>query len=183
MSLIFNRDSRNPILGGAVVTTLGLTAAVLIGTIKGYEAKQFLSNSQQNINMLCNTIVLASATILALLFTVLGLTSGTEIDLKARFYRRIKQLALFDTIVFVITIVIFLSLNFPIAKSGDVPPIWYQVIYYVTAVAASIIGGLIVTVILLLYSTISDLIHILGYDDDHYMADLEEEKDEDLKNE
>ncbi len=178
MNLIFNRESRTPLLGGAVVTTLCITAAILIGSIEGYQAKQFMEHSQNNINMLCNTIVLASATILALLFTVLGLSSGTKVKLKNAFYLRIKQVALFDTIVFVLTVIIFLGLNFPVAKSDAIPPSWYKAIYYTTALSASVIGGLIVTVILLLYNTISDLIHILGFGAKHRMAHIEEEEEE-----
>ncbi len=177
MSLIINKDSRYPLLGGGIITFLGLAAAVLIREINSYEAKQFMNSSQSNINMLCNTIILASATILALLFTVLGLSSGTEIKLKKAFYRRIKQVALFDTICFVMTMIVFLSLNFPIEKSGDVPTFYYKAIYYATAIAASIIGGMMVTVILLLYNTISDLIHILGYGSKHRMADLQEKEE------
>ncbi len=173
---MFNKDSRWPLLGGGIITFLGLGVAVLIGEIEGYKAKQFLDQSQNNINMLCNTIVLASATILALLFTVLSLSTGTSIKLKNAFYRRIKQVALFDTILFIITIFIFLTLNFPVDKAGDIPPVWYKGIYYLTAVAASIIGGLIVTVILLLYHTVSDLIHILGFGSDHPMAEIDDEE-------
>ena len=179
MSLIFNKDSRIPLIGGGIVTLLGLTAAILVGQIGDYQAKHFLAQSQNNINVLCNTIVLASATILALLFTVLGLSSSTDINLKNAFYRRIKQLALFDTILFIITMFIFLTLNFPVEKAGDIPAFWYKMIYYVTAVSASIIGGMVVTVIMLLYSTISDLIHILGFGSDHPMADIDKNEQED----
>lgn len=177
MSLLFNRDSKWPIIGGGIITFLGLSAAVLIGQIGGTQAKHFLSQSQSNINTLFNTIVLSSSTILALLFTVLSLSSGTKVKLKDAFYSRIKQVALFDTILFVITMFIFLTLNFPVEKSGDIPDFWYKVIYYVTAVAASIIGGMIVTVILLLYNTISDLIHILGFGADHPMAEVPDDEE------
>lgn len=177
MSLLFNRDSKWPLLGGGVITLLGLTAAILIGQIGEAQAKHFLSQSQNNINILCNTIVLSSSTILALLFTVLSLSSGTKVKLKDAFYSRIKQVAFFDTILFIITMFIFLTLNFPVEKSGEIPDIWYKIIYYVTAVSASIIGGMIVTVILLLYNTISDLIHILGFGADHHMAEVPDDEE------
>lgn len=175
---MFNKDSRIPIIGGSAITLIGLTVAILIGEINTYEAKHFMHEQQNNINMLCNTIILSSATILALLFTVLGLSTGTEITLKKAFYSRIKQVALFDTLCFVITMCVFLSLNFPVEKAGDIPTIYYQVIYYVTAVSASLIGGMIVSVILLLYYTINDLIHILGFGSEHPMADVERKEEE-----
>lgn len=168
-----------PLIWGGVITLFGFTAAYLIGSVQIYQAKEIMIESKNNFNTLCNTVVLASATILALLFTVLGLSANTDISLKKAFYQRIKQVALFDTALFILTMIIFLALNFPVGESNEIPDYWYQGIYYATAVSASIIGGLIVSVIILLYNTISDLIQILGYGSKHPMADIEDDDEGD----
>lgn len=174
---IILRDSKKSVLGGFSITVVGLGAAVLIGETGGYEAQQLLDRSLPQLNSLCNTIILASATILALLLTLLSLSSGTSFRLKGAFYFRIQQIAFFNAFLFVVTMLLFLALNFPVAKSEALPPIWFEALYYVTLAASALVGGMIVTVVLLLYQTVSDLIQIVGYGNDEHpmLQDLEEE--------
>lgn len=171
--------NRKSLAGGFAITVLGLGGALLVGETSGYEAEQLLDRTVPNLNMLCNTIILASATILTLLLTLLGFTSNAEATFKRAFYARIQQVALFDAILFVTTMFLFLLLNFPVAQSESLPAIWFQSVYYTTLVATSVVGGMIVVVILLLYQTTSDLIQIMGYGkSDHYMLDIDEEAEE-----
>ncbi len=75
-------------LAAAIFTGLG---AFLLGDISGYEAKSLITTSLSGINMLCNTIVLASATILALLLTLLGISTGTNCPVLNNRYRLLKD--------------------------------------------------------------------------------------------
>lgn len=170
------RDSKRPVFGGFSITVVGLGAALLIGETGGYKAEQLLDQSVPQMNALCNTIILASATILALLLTLLGLSSGTPFRLKKAFYFRVQQIAFFDATLFVVTMLLFLALNFPVAQSESLPPIWFQALYYSSLGASALVGGMIVTVVLLLYQTVSDLIQIVGYGNDEHpmLRDLEE---------
>lgn len=164
-------------IGGFSITVVGIGAAMWIGETSGYKAQRLLEQALPNMNTLCNTIILASATILALLLTLLGLSSGIDLDLKKSFYVRVQQIAFFDTILFVVTMLIFLALNFPVDQSKTLPALWFQGLYYTTLGATAVVGGMIVTVVLLLYETVSSLIQIVGYGkDDHPMLeDLEED--------
>ena len=78
-----------------------------MGNISGYEAKKLITSSLPGINMLCNTIVLASATILALLLTLLGISSGSKSKLKREHYTQVMAIAKLDTVLFVIAIILF----------------------------------------------------------------------------
>lgn len=55
--------------------------------------------------MLCNTIILASATILTLLLTLLGLSTGSKSKLKND--RHVLQIAKFDTALFISALISF----------------------------------------------------------------------------
>lgn len=50
-----------------------------VGELSGDEAKVLIKNSLEGLSMLCNTIILASATILTLLLTLLGLSTGSKL--------------------------------------------------------------------------------------------------------
>lgn len=171
------RRQTKAVLGGFSVTAIGLLGTLWIGRISGYEAEQLLKQTLPNINTLCNTIILASATILALLLTLLGFSTNISATLKNSFYQRVKQVAFVDTSLFIITMVVFLLLNFPAAKSESLPAIWFQSIYYATVLASALVGGMIVTVVILLYETVSDLIEIVAADDHSHplLADVDDE--------
>lgn len=64
-SVLQNRN-RRALIGGILATIITLIGPYVLGNISGYEAKVLIKSSLDGINTLCNTIVLASATILAL---------------------------------------------------------------------------------------------------------------------
>lgn len=163
-------------LAAAIFTGLG---AFLLGDISGYEAKSLITTSLSGINMLCNTIVLASATILALLLTLLGISTGTKSQIKKAHYEQVLNIAKFDTILFVGALVLFQLFNIPITESESLPTSWFAYIYWATLFFSSLLSGLMVTVILLLYSTVTNIISIVGLGNDHYLISKEEiEKEE-----
>ena len=81
-----------------------------------------METTLSRLQALCNTVILASATILALVLTLLGLSTGTDTKRKPVFYQRIQQLAFSDALVFVAAMPVFLLLNIPIK---DAPSPWW----------------------------------------------------------
>jgi hypothetical protein len=106
-----------------------LAGTFLLGRLSGYEAKVLIENSLDGLNTLCNTIALASATILALLLTLLGLSSGSKSKLKKRHYHDVLQIARLDTTVFIASLISFLVLNLPITEGDSVPENWFSTVY------------------------------------------------------
>jgi len=169
-------------MGGLFIFLFTGLGVFLLGNISGYEAKKLIEASLDGLNMLCNTIVLASATILALLLTLLGISTGSNSKLKAAHYVQVLNIAKFDTILFISSLVLFQFFNFPIATSDSVPVDWYKWIYWAALIASSGISGMMVTTILMLYSTVTNIINIVGLNKDHYLIS-EEEMDEEIKDE
>lgn len=184
MNLTDNFITRNKlsIYGGVAATIFTGLGVFLLGNVSGYEAKQLITSSLPGVNMLCNTIILGSATILALLLTVLGVSSNSKSKLKKAHYRQVLLIAKLDTIVFVVALVMFQFFNIPITEAENVEVSWFEFIYWATLLISSIMSGMMITVILMLYSTITNIIHIVGLEEDHYLISKEEAEKSASKN-
>ena len=148
--LQFLKRNKLALVGGAISTIFIAIGMLILGNVSGYEAKQLLEGSLSGINMLCNTVVLASATILALLLTLLGISSGSKSKLKEAHYYQVLTIARIDTILFIAALILFQLFNIPITEAENVPVSWFTTIYWATLLSSSIISGMLVTVILLL---------------------------------
>ena len=166
--------------GGLLATVFTGLGIFFLGNVSGYEAKHLLKVSLSGLNMLCNTIVLASATILALLLTLLSVSHGSQRALKKRHYKQVLGIAKFDVILFISTLILFQFFNIPIAESNNVPTSWFDAIYWVTLGSSSMISGMMITVILMLYNAVTNLIAIIGLGEDHPMLS-DEEADEKIE--
>lgn len=174
-----NAIVKRAILGGVVSTIVMATGTIILGKVSGYKAMELLKNSMPGINMLCNTIILGSTTILALMMTLLGLSRSSESKLNERHYKDVLLIAKTDTIVLVVTVITFLMFNLPISESKEVVRAWYQIIYYSSLLMASILGGGFVAVIMMLYGTIANVILIVGLGvTDHPLVSTKDAREE-----
>lgn len=157
------------------------SGAYILGNISGYEAKDLIKASLPGINTLCNTIVLASATILALLLTLLSISSGSKSKLSENHYLHVLIIARVDTIVFVSSMIAFQIFNIPITEAEDVPSNWYSYIYYITLGTSAILSGGLIGVVLMLFNAVSSIIKIvgLGIQDHPLIRDEDEDEDSD----
>ncbi|MDY0779334.1 hypothetical protein [Tenacibaculum sp. IB213877] len=178
LSLKLTRYMKRAILGGVIALGVLSVGAYIIGHVSGYEAKVLLQKSLSGINVLSNTIILASATILALLLTVLGLSSNINNKLKKAHYHHILLVAKFDTVVFIASLVSFLIFNLPITESDNVPQNWFTIIYYTTLGVSSVLGSSLIVVVIMLYNTISSMIRTIGLNESILIHAEEDEDDE-----
>lgn len=149
-------------MGGLVSTLVMASGTFVLGQISGYEAKELLKSSLSGINMLCNTVVLAASTILALMLTLLSLSRAANSNLSKQHYRQVLTMAKADTILIIVAVITFLLLNIPITETEDVPRSWFTIIYYVSLGMAAILGGGLIAVVTMLYGTIANVILIVG---------------------
>lgn len=170
--------TRRALLGGGISLAVLAIGTFVLGNLSGYEAKVLIKNSISGLNTLCNTIVLASATILALMLTLLGFSSKTSSTLEKDHYRYIMQIARFDTIIFVVALLFFVLFNLPVAESDSIPENWFTVIYYITLGISALLSASLIVVVLMLYNTIVNIIKIVGLGmKDHPLAKGDEESE------
>ena len=182
MNFKISKLTKRALFGGGISLVVILTGSFFLGELSGYEAKVLIKNSLSGLNMLCNTIVLASATILALLLTLLGLSTGTKSKLKDDHYLHVMEIAKFDTIVFIASLISFLMFNLPITESDNVPTHWFDIIYYASLIISSTLSAGLIVVVLMLFNTVVNIIKIVGLGEtDHYLTVSEKDKSDDEK--
>lgn len=169
---------KRAILGGGISAVIMGVGTFILGEVSGYEAKALLSSSLSGVNMLCNTIILGSSTILALMLTLISLSRSAESRLSKAHYAHVLIVARTITVLIIATVITFLLLNLPITESEQLPPSWFSTIYYVSLGMAAVLGGAFVTVITLLYGTIENVIQIIGFRrTDHPLVEKDDEEE------
>ena len=166
-------------VGMSVVLGIG---AFTLGSFGASDSRSMVEAILPTTRFLCSATMTASAAILALMLTVLGLTTGADIKLNTTFYRRIKQVAFYDMIVLCYAISFLVLQCIPIAESEEIPTWWYPSVYYGMLAASVILGGGMIAIVSMLYSAISSLIDVFGLEHgDHSILasdDADGERDE-----
>lgn len=176
MGIKLTSNNKKTIAAAVLATLITGTGAYLVGNISGYEAKVLIKSSLPGINTLCNTIVLASATILALLLTLLSISTSSKSKLKDEHYKHVLLIAKIDTVVFVSAMITFQVFNIPITEADNVPGNWYSTIYYITLGVSSILSGALIGVVLMLFNTVKSIINIIGLQkSDHPLVNADDE--------
>ena len=173
-----NTIVKRAIVGGVVSTIIMGTGTFILGQISGYKALELLKHSMSGINMLCNTVILGSTTILALMLTVLGLSRSSDSRLTDRHYKDVLMIAKYDTVLIVAAVITFLFLNLPISESEEVGRSWYESIYYLSLGMAALLGGGFIAVVMMLYGTIANVILIVGLNVKEHRLISDEEAEE-----
>lgn len=175
-------DTKRAMLGGGLTALVTFAGAYLVGEVSGTEAYSLLSLSIDSTRRFCGNVMIATGNILALMLTLLSLSSATDIELKWTHYYRVEEIAWGVTVTFISAILVYLLLNIPLEKSDPPsnPMQWMAVFYYFTLVIASLLGGAVITIILMLYNTIKDVILAISPSEEATPSDIvrtEEEKE------
>ena len=148
--------------GAAVITGVG---ALAMGWVGDSEARVLLEAMLPTSRFLCSAVMTASATILALMLTLLGFSVNSDMRLSDTFYLRVKHIAFYDMLLLIVAISFLVLHCIPITKSDQLPEWWYPTLYYGLLGAAAVIGGAMVSVVVMLYSAVKDVIHAFGLED------------------
>ena len=143
----------------AIVIGIG---AFTLGSFGASDSRAMVEAILPTTRFLCSATMTASAAILALMLTVLGLTTGSDVKLNPTFYRRIKQIAFYDMIVLCYATSFLVLQCIPITESDEIPTWWYPSVYYGMLAASAILGGGMIAIVSMLYAAISSLIDVFG---------------------
>lgn len=170
--------NRKVIVGGAFAGLLSLVALWSVGRLGGYEARVLLESTLPTIRFLCSTTAAAAATVIALMLTLLSLTTSHDTHFRPEHFGRIRGIALMSTICLVVSILVLLVLVVPLEESEKVPPETYEVLYYGILGAAAVLGGMIVSIMLMLYEAIVGLVQWAHPEADSHLIHDEDEASE-----
>lgn len=152
---------RRAAIGGGLSGLITFIGAWIIGDVSGNEAYILLESALPAARTFTANVLLATSTILALMLTLLSFSYNTDLKLKWAHYQRIKHIAWIDTLTLVGSILIFLLLNIPIEEAETSPSLWFSAFYYASLILSSLLAASIITVILMLYDTIRDIIEVI----------------------
>ncbi len=160
---------RHAVVGGAVVTVVMGLASLTVGltSVGGGEARRLLEATLPVAQTLFSTAMIASSTTLALMLTMLGMTSEQEVE--EEFYAQIRQAATIAVGVFSTATVVLLVLSVPFREGDGAGGTLYTALYYAITVLGALVGGALVAVMITLYSAIRNLIAVV---DDEADADI-----------
>jgi heme A synthase len=129
-----------------------------------------LETAMPRVRSFCGTVTILLGNVLALMLTLLSMSKGTDVELKWAHYQRVKQIAFIDAVTLIAAVLIYLVLNFPLADADAAQQAgytrWYAGVYYVVLALVSLLGGALISVVLMLYNAVRDVIQALGPDRD-----------------
>lgn len=166
-----------PVVGGVVGALAAAAGTIFLGSVSEVEAVMLVEAILPSTRFLCSSVMTASATILALLLTGLGLAEGVDATLKPKTYARMRRLALIDSVALIGSVLVLLIiLNVPLQKTETVPGWWYSGVYYTIIGSSAVLGGLLIAIVLMLYETIRGMTLLLGQGTSPFRKVEEEEE-------
>lgn len=156
-------------IGVAVSAVVIFLGVYLVGYLSNVEARIMLKSMLPSTRFLCSAVMTTCSTILALMFTVLSFSRQSESPLKPDHYDRMRVIALLDVVAFVLALVLLLVINLPLEESRETLATYYKVVYYVILAVSSVIGGLLTSIIFMLYTAANHVIILVhpNRDSDH----------------
>lgn len=164
-----NSGTKRTIIGGLIATLAILAGSFLINISSGSDARILLESMLPTVRFLSSAVMTSSSTILALMLTMLSMSSSKDKNFKKDYFEGVRQIAQLDTAVFIGATLLLIFISIPISNSQDVPQNWYMILYYSFLVAGAALGGALVTVMLMLYRTIIGLIHVLNPEQESHL--------------
>ncbi|MBK9050749.1 MAG: hypothetical protein IPL78_07485 [Chloroflexi bacterium] len=155
-------DTRQAIIGGVLAALISMVGVILPGRITNFEARGLLEAMMPSVHFLSSSVMTASATIMALMLTLLSLSQGARTNLRPIHYHRIQQIGFMDAIAFIGSVILLMFVSIPLNESQAVVPEWYSVLYYLLLIFAAALGGVVVTIVLSLYNVITSMILLLS---------------------
>ena len=154
--------AKRALIGGLLAGGISLAGQWFIGHIySGAEARRLLEAIVPSARDVATSVVTGSGTILALMLTMLGLTSQAKTDFDNVFYQRIDRIGLLSTIAFAASMLLLQLLNIPLQESKNVPGSWYSWVYYTLIVVTAGLVGLMIAVVLMLLNALRSLLTVL----------------------
>ncbi len=155
--------AKRAIFGGILAAAVTIGGQFLVGQVySGTKALQMIQALVPSSRAVGTGVVGATATILALMLTMLSLGRRVTSELGERFFKRVERIGLISTILLIISILLLLILSIPLEETKNLPTSWYRIVYYTLITMTAVIAALMVAVVLMLYNAMESLITVLA---------------------
>lgn len=155
-------DIRIALISGLVAVAVMAAVVITVGSVGGSEARGLLESSTPTVRTFCQAVMVTMASTLALMLTLLGLTTNSDHQIRGGHYARIRQIAAVAVVAFVGATLLLVALVVPLTESAGISTGWYVGIYYGSTLLAAVLGGLLVAAMILLNAAVRDLVKTFG---------------------
>lgn len=151
------------ILTGSVMTgVVVLMSRLALGRYySDIEARQLLDAMTESALFLNAAITTGSATIIALMLTLLGLTRHVHDHFQRAFHDRIRTIAWLATVALLGALMVLVTMTIPVVESEAISASWYRGLWWTFSGAIAFVSGLFVSVVLTLLVTIIGAVDVL----------------------
>ena len=159
-------SNRWVVAGAAVMLLIVLASRLVIGNVySGFEARRLVEAMSSSALYLSAALATASATIIALMLTILGLTRHAAAAFERAFFQRVKTIATMSTVALVGSVALLTMLSIPLEESESIAIGWYTTVYWVYSGVIGVLAGLFVAIVLLLLAAVYGIIQVLAPDE------------------
>ncbi len=148
-----------PLVGGLVSAVAMFGAVIAVGQVGDFRALRIIEAVLPTTRFLASTAIAAGVTVLALLLTLIGLSLNVDIAFHSRLYRRARVITVLSIVAIVLGSLLLLAVTMPIEEVEDLRA-FYDVLYYALATSTSVLGGVMVTIGLMISATLIGLIEV-----------------------
>ncbi|MEL6160292.1 MAG: hypothetical protein AAFQ40_00765 [Cyanobacteria bacterium J06623_5] len=150
-------------LGLSLTLLVAIVQPTLIGQIYSEaQAINLLKGLQSSSLYFGSAIATASATVLALMLTLLSMTNRLEAQFERSVYDGIRLVGFISTVTFITSVILLLCLSLPVGEFEQLPPGWFKGLYYILSTLNGFLSSLMIVGVLILFDTIKTLIKKLS---------------------
>jgi len=143
---------------GAILAAIFLGLGyVAVGQVHDGQAENLIPATMPAVRFLASGVIAASATILALMLTLLGMSQSSDDGFADSHYDRIRTISKLNVAAMIGAVFLLTLLTIPVTESEELSR-FYDIAYYTIIAFAASIGGLIIGIALKLYLAVVDLI-------------------------
>lgn len=145
----------------AIIVTVGVV--FVTGNIYSIsQAKNLLEAVQKASLYYCSAIITASATIIALMLTLLTLTHDKMDEPQKEIFSRLNAITHLSVIAFIEAVVLLLIISFPTQKFQNMEDAWFHYGYYVITIWNGMLAAHMIATILILKDITKNIIGYLS---------------------
>lgn len=152
-------ELRGSVIGGLVAAAALFAMVVLVGRVGSFEALRLIESVLPGARFLASAVMAGSLTVLALLLTLLGLSITSHFTFHPRLYTRVGLITNLSVLSIIVAVGLLLAVGVPIQEVDEVRP-YYAVLYYVLAAGMALLGGMVVSMGLMIGSTLRGLVNV-----------------------
>jgi hypothetical protein len=173
----FSTEFKGALIGGAVAFLGLLGGVILVGNVGDFEALRLIGATLPTARFLASSTLTAGITVLALMLTLIGITYSSDLSFSELHYRRIKLINILSILVIVISVVVLVAMAIPIEEVDEVQG-FYAAFYYILAALMSLLGGVIVSIALMIGSTVGGLVSAAHPEGSSSLIEADDSQDE-----